>query len=117
MNEISIQIQPDECCVCLEEEPFTVLLPCNHSVLCEKCSQRIRMVCPICRCKIQTIISATKDGKLEKIIREYKDKNKDVSPEIERGRRNKRTSHILILSIYLMVVALILLILGYEVFA
>ncbi|CAN0257109.1 unnamed protein product [Ectocarpus sp. 6 AP-2014] len=45
------------CKVCWERPIDTVFRPCNHSVLCTGCSQRLledrQPVCPICRCQIE----------------------------------------------------------------
>merc|ERR1719161_1463029 len=37
----------DVCCVCIENPPNTVLLPCMHTHVCFTCSQQITC-CPIC---------------------------------------------------------------------
>ena len=37
----------DSCCVCLDEPPETVLIPCGH-FLCQSCAPNFQ-TCPICR--------------------------------------------------------------------
>ncbi|CAM9717416.1 unnamed protein product [Ectocarpus fasciculatus] len=52
-----------ECKVCLERPIDTVFRPCNHSVSCTICSQRLlqgsQPVCPICRCQIESFERGT----------------------------------------------------------
>eukprot|EP01012_Entosiphon_sulcatum_P046387 TRINITY_DN6227_c0_g1_i1.p1 TRINITY_DN6227_c0_g1~~TRINITY_DN6227_c0_g1_i1.p1 ORF type:complete len:650 (-),score=60.58 TRINITY_DN6227_c0_g1_i1:19-1968(-) len=46
---------PDEalCCVCMENEKDTVLLPCSHLAVCNPCSQTLSL-CPVCRTAIES---------------------------------------------------------------
>ena len=44
----------EECCICLDEKPCVLLLPCEHRCACHACIARVRKnvtggVCPICR--------------------------------------------------------------------
>mmetsp|Transcript_10523 Transcript_10523/g.13340 ORF Transcript_10523/g.13340 Transcript_10523/m.13340 type:complete len:86 (-) Transcript_10523:38-295(-) len=42
------------CIVCEECEKNTLLLPCRHLCLCEKCAKLENMLhCPLCRCEIK----------------------------------------------------------------
>ena len=43
------------CKICLNEESNTLLLPCHHVSTCHFCTICIEF-CPICRCKIESII-------------------------------------------------------------
>jgi hypothetical protein len=45
--------QPDECAVCLDEEPAVVLVPCGHLCLCRECTEVLReRKCPLCRAQV-----------------------------------------------------------------
>lgn len=40
------------CCICLENPPDVIYLPCFHFVGCKACSEKVK-TCPICRSKIK----------------------------------------------------------------
>ena len=49
-----------DCCVCMENPIQTALYPCQHLIMCKKCTQGLAMHqnhnlrnCPICRKKIE----------------------------------------------------------------
>jgi len=51
----------DECMICLTEIPDTMVLPCEHVVVCKTCSIRLRQtrdarVCVRCRCPITHVL-------------------------------------------------------------
>lgn len=44
--------EPLECCVCRDQQPNVLLLPCKHLVLCKECVKVIKNtnnLCPVCR--------------------------------------------------------------------
>jgi len=46
------KVEPLECCVCRDEQPNVLLLPCKHLVLCKECVMVIKKtknLCPVCR--------------------------------------------------------------------
>lgn len=42
---------PDDlkCVICFENPKQVIILPCGHVCLCEECSNRILLSCPMCR--------------------------------------------------------------------
>lgn len=42
------------CVICLENIKDTLILPCNHLVLCNKCKNKVKDECPICRNNINS---------------------------------------------------------------
>eukprot|EP00494_Astrolonche_serrata_P018311 UN18503 len=36
------------CCICLDDSPTHILIPCGHQCVCEECSRGLRK-CPMCR--------------------------------------------------------------------
>ncbi|KAL4422416.1 hypothetical protein ABPG75_008613 [Micractinium tetrahymenae] len=54
--------QDEECAMCMDAPPQTLLVPCNHRVLCLACTQVLRAgsagpcLCPICRQEVESCI-------------------------------------------------------------
>ncbi|CAL6000693.1 Zinc_finger domain-containing protein [Hexamita inflata] len=47
------------CCICLDENPNIVALPCRHLILCKECAEGFRTKsteCPLCRQKIDILV-------------------------------------------------------------
>eukprot|EP01125_Pyxidicula_operculata_P018378 TRINITY_DN6527_c0_g1_i2.p1 TRINITY_DN6527_c0_g1~~TRINITY_DN6527_c0_g1_i2.p1 ORF type:complete len:141 (-),score=8.51 TRINITY_DN6527_c0_g1_i2:68-490(-) len=59
-NNISEMEEKNMCKICYERECDTVILTCNHSVMCYDCSQLELKDCPICRKPIKAIIKIFK---------------------------------------------------------
>lgn len=60
-QNVVVGIEPDECLVCWESKPDTIVLPCMHSVVCRACSDRLkttadRDTCVRCRRPIEIVL-------------------------------------------------------------
>ncbi|XP_037825517.1 mitochondrial E3 ubiquitin protein ligase 1 [Lucilia sericata] len=54
-----VNLTPDQLCVVCNINPKEVIiLPCGHVCICEDCSEKIKMTCPVCRGKINTRAAA-----------------------------------------------------------
>ncbi|KAG4078824.1 hypothetical protein HA402_015414 [Bradysia odoriphaga] len=51
-------LEKDMCVVCVSNPKEVICLPCGHVCLCEDCSLKIKVSCPICRAKIDTKAAA-----------------------------------------------------------
>ena len=49
---------PNECLLCVRERN-TVLLPCKHLTVCEKCAACIQK-CPVCSCRVEDRLTIVK---------------------------------------------------------
>ncbi|KAG1656123.1 hypothetical protein FOA52_007822 [Chlamydomonas sp. UWO 241] len=52
LDAIEVQLQQDECTVCMDRPCSVTLLPCGHRVLCAACCAGVRSgngKCPVCR--------------------------------------------------------------------
>ena len=54
LQTLPLNSRNPRCCICMEQEPTIVFLPCYHVCTCSTCSQNTRVVtnCPICRVRI-----------------------------------------------------------------
>ena len=47
--------KPDNCVICMENKCNSLIIPCNHCILCENCVKILietkQMLCPYCRIK------------------------------------------------------------------
>ncbi|XP_073842026.1 mitochondrial E3 ubiquitin protein ligase 1 [Musca autumnalis] len=50
--------QDQLCVVCNINPKEVIILPCGHVCICEDCSEKIKMTCPVCRGKINTRAAA-----------------------------------------------------------
>lgn len=58
LNDVSQSVDSTVCCVCMEREPNTMVLPCEHVVVCNACSLTLEKtsnahVCVLCRQEIK----------------------------------------------------------------
>lgn len=44
--------EDQKCIVCIENPKEIICLPCGHVCLCEDCSSKIQLTCPVCRASI-----------------------------------------------------------------
>eukprot|EP00703_Trepomonas_sp_PC1_P000205 JAP96401.1 Zinc finger and RING finger domain-containing protein [Trepomonas sp. PC1] len=47
------------CCICFDENPKIVAMPCRHLILCKECAEKFRIrsqECPLCRAQIEVLI-------------------------------------------------------------
>lgn len=61
-EDTSDKLIPDKCMICCDNDIETIVYPCEHTVICESCSQKLksdqsinRTQCIICRQKIESI--------------------------------------------------------------
>jgi len=51
------QLESKLCCICLQNERTTLILPCRHMCLCSSCGEDDRLAkCPICRTSIDSMM-------------------------------------------------------------
>ncbi len=50
-----------ECCICLENQPKNVMIPCGHLCICDGCVVHIngQKRCPMCRQEVASIIDSS----------------------------------------------------------
>ncbi|KAG1659302.1 hypothetical protein FOA52_003658 [Chlamydomonas sp. UWO 241] len=57
-----VQLQQDECTVCMDQPRSVTLLPCGHRVMCAACCAGVRAgngTCPVCRQIIERTVTVT----------------------------------------------------------
>lgn len=50
--------EDQKCIVCIENPKEIICLPCGHVCLCEDCSSKIHLSCPVCRANIDSKAAA-----------------------------------------------------------
>ncbi|XP_056011394.1 uncharacterized protein LOC125649175 isoform X2 [Ostrea edulis] len=51
-NNPGNETSDDTCCICLENRPEIIFMPCRHQKCCENCAESVQL-CPICRHNIE----------------------------------------------------------------
>jgi len=79
---------PDECVICMTELRNTVVIPCRHLCLCNKCAQVLHYQsnrCPICRGTVRSMIKIkmNKTKKHEVVETESGDSDGDNTKKVE----------------------------------
>jgi E3 ubiquitin-protein ligase MUL1 len=54
----NVQDESQMCVVCLSNPKEVIVLPCGHVCLCEDCSSKITLQCPVCRTRIESKAAA-----------------------------------------------------------
>lgn len=49
-----LELREDQkCIVCIDNPKEIICLPCGHVCLCEDCSSKVQLTCPVCRARIE----------------------------------------------------------------
>jgi len=55
-----VEMELDECIVCMAAQVSTMFMPCGHQHLCRGCAEAIKSkqgMCPYCRSQVQNILA------------------------------------------------------------
>ena len=56
-EQLTLEVEQNLCVICQSEKKSILLLPCRHLCLCQNCSNKVVVGCPLCRKNIQDKIS------------------------------------------------------------